>query len=272
KRFFSTTILVAVFAAVLGSVFNPQSLIAKKVVLAVAEPLVTPQPTFTPHNCKDLEVTEGKNKIILQISDVQGYAWRDVVTTMVNDANNMQMPVVLSIIPQDVHADQELVEFVLNNRCRIEVAQQGSRIQTGESEFKGMTLDEMKDRAVEGKSILQWVLQTEVETIIPPYNFYNNQLLKAFDDVGYDAISIEGTLRKNQGIATFSYFRKRYLEPKQVVQMCKSAFNFNKNCVVILYPSQFEGENYANYANLLKALSEMKDVEFTTFKNVALEK
>jgi hypothetical protein len=271
RQFISTAILVTVFAAVLGSVVNPQDLIAKKQVAAV-DTVATPEPTFVPRYCRELEPYVGKNNIILQINDVQGYAWRDVVTQMVSDANDLQMPVVLSVIPQDIHADSELVQFILNNRCRIEIAQQGSRIQDAQSEFKGMSLDEMKDRAVEGKSILQWVFKTEVETIVPPYNFYNNLLLKAFDDVGYDHISIEGALRKNTGVATYSYFRKRHLEPKQVVQMCKSAFNYKKNCVVILYPSQFEGENYHKFSELLNALSEMKDATFTTFRAITSEK
>lgn len=257
-----------VFAVVLSSTIELPESFAQFNPEKVQEELIDNVPLRLP--CRPLEETEKrKNKVVIQLNNVQSYADSDLIIQMIKDANELNIPLVLSVIPENIIEDKKLVRFLQDNNCRVEIAQQGSRF-SEKPEFMGMNKEQRKERAIEGKSILQWTFKKEVTTFVPPFNWYDWSVISALDEVGYKTISVEGWLRKVHGVMTYSFYRQSLVNTASIVNQCKSSFASGRTCVVIIYPYTFK-EDYSQFTGLLDTLSSQKDVELTTFEEILTE-
>lgn len=266
-RFLSLAIILMVFVVVLSNVVSLPSRAAFEDENILKEEDIPQVDLRMP--CEPLESYSGKNKIILQINDVQAYAWSEFSRQMIADANTFNIPVVASVIPEMLDGDEKLVRFLQNNDCRVEIAQQGSRT-SQEPEFKGMTADEIKERATEGRSLVQWLFKRPVNSFTPPQNWYTVRMLNALEEAGYTTISYEGWQLTQRGVLSYNFQTQEFNTTEEIVRQCEQAFDRNRTCVVIVYPSTYV-EDYSKYVETLIGLTSIEDVEFTTFETIAEE-
>lgn len=160
----------------------------------------------------------------------------------------------------------------------LEVAQHGyshqtilSRSQGGWTEFAGLGLREQIQKIVDGKRLLQEMLNMQVVTFTPPWNSYDLNTTTALEDTGFTCISAgrTGVVRESSQLgflpSTCSLFNlqdavrtaQRFVDAQPVIVALCHAYDFAVN--------QERGKlTYQDLDELLAWVTSQKDVDVRT--------
>jgi hypothetical protein len=207
--------------------------------------------------------------IILRIDDIQAYSWEDVQKTMIQDAQNMQIPVSLGVIPYDLDDDKDMIEFLNDKSCGTEIAQHGwdhghSTHNYDVGEFEHLNYHEAKERIEKGKDMLRKTLHANSKIFIPPNNIYSDATEKALYDEGFTIISSEGTEKFDYTTSSFDFVHNKVIPTDTIVSTCKKDVETKGVCIIMLHPQEYADKNTnldpEKYKEYKKLLTELKNL------------
>ena len=223
--------------------------------------------------CKPLETTENKNKIVLRVDDVQAFAWRETTIKMIDEAMINNMPMVLGIVPAKLQEDSVITRYLKKNHCRVEIAQHGWNHQSNPPEFSELDEEEAYQLIIKGKAVLKKITDFSVVTFIPPHNIYSEGTRAALARAGFLIVSSEGESMFDFTTSTYNSSENRLNPVSEVVGQCKEGLNDNNLCVIMLHPQDYTTDNEHDdekHENYLELLSELKklDASFVVMKDI----
>jgi len=223
--------------------------------------------------CKPLETTEHKNKIVLRVDDVQAFAWRETTIKMVDEAVVNNMPMVLGVVPAKLREDPVITRYLKRNHCRVEIAQHGWDHQSNPPEFSELEEEEAYQRIIRGRAILKKITDFSIITFIPPHNIYSEGTRAALTRAGFLIVSSEGDSIFDFTTFTYDSSGNRLNPVSEVIKQCKEGLNDNNLCVIMLHPQDYttdnehDDEKYENYLELLSELRKL-DASFVVMKDI----
>ena len=149
--------------------------------------------------------------IVFLFNDYSSRSFTDLEMKLINAFQKYNVPCTFGVIPYvhagDVHdpAPQDVVPLtpmkasILKDAIEanvLEVALHGYSHQTilaspagGYTEFYGLNYDSQKQKITDGKALLEEMLDTRVNTFIPPWQSYDLNTIQAIEELGFKNIS-----------------------------------------------------------------------------------
>lgn len=223
--------------------------------------------------CEPIQTSDGENKVVLRVDDIQAFAWRETTIKMVDEALANNMPMVLGVIPAKLQEDPIMSKYLKRNHCKIEISQHGWDHQSEPPEFTNLDEDAAYQRIIKGKAILQEITDFPIVTFIPPHNTYSEGTKKALERAGFLIISSEGSGVFDYTTSTYDSSKSALNPVSEVIDQCQEGLNKNNLCVVMLHPQdyttndQLDEEKYKKYSELLVELKKL-NVSFVQMKDV----
>lgn len=226
------------------------------------------------NNCKAVDISNWGKRTILRIDDPHADFYTDVVIKMTNDANSLNAPVVLAVIPHDLEKDGKLYDFLEMSNCKIEIALHGWDHSANPPEFSNLSMKDAYIRIQRGKSVLEKVTEEPLVTFVPPENKYSEGTRQAALNAGFKVISSEagGEWFFGYTSSTYDFDINELVPVDQVIKNCDYGFKEHNLCVIMLHPQDYvtdgklDDEKYKNYLELLNRLIS-QNASFVTFKD-----
>ena len=135
-----------------------------------------------------------------------------------------------------------------------------------EGEIPGLSLQKQLDMISKGKHILDSLFPTVI-TFIPPFNAYDENTLKALEELEFECISSEIYAGHPLNSNKLWYYPETIDHPNKLIKAIED--NRNRNGIIILMFHHYDfDENFSmdDLDMLLGSIQNMKDVECLTFK------
>ncbi len=192
---------------------------------------------------------------------------------MIGESNNNDPPKIAPL-------NQEKADILLAalETGLLEVAQHGfnhQRIKNGE--FSGLDFNVQLERIAKGKQLLENVLNTKVETFVPPWNAYDDNTVKALEDLGFKTLSANrGGTAKLSNSLKFLPFTCELHEFREAITDARKATETRPVIVVMFHQYDFIEDNklkgtitYQGFDDLVGWLSSQKDIKALTLGETA---
>jgi peptidoglycan/xylan/chitin deacetylase (PgdA/CDA1 family) len=226
-----------------------------------------------------IELNNGRY-IILRIDDVQAWYLNKVSIQMIDTILKNNLAVSVGVIPDKIEKDSLILDYLKSkiDNPKFEIAQHGTFHYT--NEFEDLNYNETLERIILGREEITDNLGITPVTFIPPYNEYNNDTLKALENLGFKIFSAKENEFKIDNLSLIGFNTRtkevnatEINEINEVVNECNVSLNYRNSCVVMIHPSDFVVNGKFKYQEFLDLLSGLKklNADFVTF-NTFLEK
>jgi len=223
------------------------------------------------NDCERVIHRAGERNIVLRVDDVQSYYIQDTQMQLIEDALKRNKTVSLSVIPINLDKDKDMIKFLLENRCKIEIGMHGYN--NVDFEFAELNYKRAKEKINKGLEILNQV-EPEIVTFIPPNNEFSEDAERAIYNSGFKVISAEH-YNSDYGYTQshFDYNTEEFVDYRIVLAECNKTLNNNESCVIMFHPQnyytngEFDSKKYKNYLDLLDKLDTL-DAEVVTFRDL----
>jgi predicted deacetylase len=229
------------------------------------------QATLTPCT-KTLHQRTDRN-VILRLDDVQAYGWTDIAMLLMRDAYDRGYPTVAGVIPKNIHTQPELVRFLKQHGCMLEIAVHGwdhlpvtVSDRPGEEfgEFAFLDAAEATARIELALRALRSVSKTHPITFIPPHNQLSHASARVLEEYRIPLISSEGDGHFDYHAATWDFDRNSFVRARSVIADCEARFAQGHTlCVIMLHPQDFANADlaldparYREYLTILEYIAE----------------
>lgn len=224
--------------------------------------------------------------VVIRLDDVQDYAFKEAQLFLLEHSQKNNIPLTLAIIPNYFGNDQQLVETVKQSiYYGSEVAVHG----WNHENLTQFSLIEQKTKLQKGKNSLEAILNCETKTLVPPMFSYNNDTLKAMEEIGYEIVSgltefhkfgrltekIQSTPATVE-LSNFSENRWQIKNKNQILSELQKSIENYGCAVIVTHPQEFydQGEFNPNttnkYQEILKTISET--YSFNTLQDLEISK
>ncbi|MFH1506285.1 MAG: DUF2334 domain-containing protein [archaeon] len=224
-----------------------------------------------PNNCKVEYHETSQRNIVLRIDDIQAHVWSDIQMRMIQDALTRDKTVSLSVIPIGLHKDKEIVKFLREHRCELEIGLHG--YDNSFEEFVDLSYEDADKKIKKGLGELHKI-EKEVITFIPPNNFLSDGTREALEANGFKAISAgHGESEFDFTQSTFDWTTREFVDHKKVLSDCKETLDKGETCIIMIHPQDYVTEGgldiykYSNYLALLNSLDKL-DATVVTFRDL----
>lgn len=219
--------------------------------------------------CKVSEAKSGK-QVILRFDDVADYSGTQANIELTKVAQKHNAPVVYGVIPTQFGKDSQLIGFISQNNCDIELALHGYN--GTKSEFRNITEEDSFERITNGKKTVSQYSDQKIVTFTAPNSDLSEAAVKGIQRAGIEVISsgIDGLY--DTSVPTYDYAFGELMQPEDIMHGCAHAFSKNNLCVVLIHPYHYatngkvDKEKIKNFNSLLDTF-ESKEASFTTFKD-----
>lgn len=224
-------------------------------------------------------------KVVLRLDDVQAFMWSDVSQRIISDTIDLGAPIVAGVIPNGIHDDGKMYNFLYEKRCNMEVAVHGwdhgreLYEKTGIDdfvEFETLNYDEARPLVARGREELQYLGGVdEIITFIPPNNTSSEGTLQSLKDEHFKILSTGDGRLFDYAISTYNSVTREIVSVDDILHTCDEKFSSGEFCVIMLHPLEYaqsdgtlnEKVYQEHYIRLLYALKE-RDVNFITFREL----
>ena len=184
--------------------------------------------------------------------------------------------------PQDILPLTLAKAEILKNAVKegiLEVAQHGYSHQSTysmktytASDLKGLTYDEQKEKIRKGREYLEIMLDTKIDTFIPPWNAYDLNTAEVLEKEGFRTLSADarGIARKTS-LLKFLPQTCNLLELKKTIELVRLIPEAQPLVVVLFHPFEFlevddkRGKlTYSEFRKILDWLTLQKDIRVMT--------
>lgn len=217
------------------------------------------------NDCIRSKRVPGQRNVIIRVDDIQSYFLKDVQIRMVEDAIKMNKTLSLSVIPYKLTDDKDMIKFLEDNKCKVEIGLHGYNNE--EMEFANLSYKEASKKIEEGLKVLNKI-DADIIAFIPPNNEYSEETEMAIYEHGMRVISAE-RLNSDYGYTQSSYDWNSYqfVDSKTVLEGCNKTLNQNRTCIIMLHPQDYttnEKFNYRKYQHYLSLLDGIDKLNATT--------
>jgi len=228
--------------------------------------------------CERVWHAPGERNVVLRIDDIQAFAWRETQMKMVEDALERNMTLVLGVIPGisgGIFEDVGISNFLIRNRCKVEIAIHGYK--HNYKEFENFSFDEARVRVRKSLDILN-LIEEDIVSFIPPDNVISDESYAALSFYEIDIVSAGyGSGKYGFSSSTYDWENKKLELVDVVLEQCRDALDKFGLCVIMFHPQDYvdneshhDSEKYDEYLALLDGVAEL-DAEVVTFRDLDLE-
>jgi predicted deacetylase len=214
------------------------------------------------NNCNVVVNPAGERNIILRIDDIQAYAYKEIQTKMIQELINQDLTATLAIIPKGISQDQETYEFLIENKCKFDMALHG--YDHSEDEFRYLGYDVANEKIINGLIEIKWI-NSRVTTFVPPNNDMSEESKHAAQNNGIKIISQDfwSSDKHGMSVSTYDWERKILRNVTDVLQKCEQDLENFSRCIIMIHPqdyltnNEWDEEKFGEYLELLKQIQEM---------------
>ena len=208
-----------------------------------------------------------------------------------------KVPLCIGIVPFDTSGnflnrlDSNQLSFLRSriSRGEVEVALHGfnhrNHLRPGRfakptySEWAGVSYNEQLRKLSSGKKILDSVLCTEIKVFVPPFNTYDDNTLRALEDLGFEIIS--GNRQGSSNGRSIQFMPSTYEDFSSLPEIIKKNRDKDVSVIVYFHPYTFKGgsdsystskEGNMSVADLDSLLSRLKTDNLPCFSFSGLAK
>ena len=222
-------------------------------------------------NCEVIEHKVSDRNIILRIDDIQAYYLQDIQIKMIKDTLKHNKTISLSVIPLNIHEDEELTTFLKKNKCNLEIGLHGYN--NTDYEFSSISYIDADKKVTAGLRELNQI-EKEIITFIPPNNECSEGCRDAVYDSGIRIIS-SGFENKEFGFSasTYDWTNRTLTDYEEVLLECGNELDKNETCIIMIHPQDYitdgelDSEKYNQYISLLDGLDGL-NATIVTFRDL----
>ena len=212
-------------------------------------------------SCQLIRHRVSERNIILRLDDVQGNYLKDVQMKIINDVLDSNKTIVLGVIPTGILADQTTTNFLLQNRCKVEIALHGYTHNF--NEFEKASYDLAVSKIKNGLTILNKI-EPNVVTFIPPDNIFSDATEKALTDEGIEFNSASTWNSEfGEDISVYDWPNKKLLDSREVLKKCDEELDKTGFCVIMIHSQDYvtngklDLAKYSEFIDLLDGLDNL---------------
>jgi peptidoglycan/xylan/chitin deacetylase (PgdA/CDA1 family) len=246
---------------------------------------------------KKAQVLEKKQIIVvLRFDDCSSRSPIDLETKLIEDFKTRQISCTFGVIPfvitgnyfdpnpQDTLPLNKTKADILKNAVKegiLEVAQHGYSHQSiypigncTPSGFKGLPYDRQREKILKGRQYLEAMLDTKIDTFIPPWNAYDLNTLNVLEREGFRTLSagISGVVKGSSSLK-FLPQTCNILELKNTIELVRHIPDTQPLIVSLFHPHEFLEINdedglfsYLEFMEILDWLTSQKNIRVMTIK------
>lgn len=222
---------------------------------------------------KHQKIDGNKKYIILRLDDIQSYYLRDLSFKILNEAIKRDMPLTLAVIPLNLLDDNEMVDFLKENSCKIEIAQHGFNNRNDFPEFQDLPEAVADNKFKQGLKILNNISKKKIITFIPPENVYSTGSALSAKKNKFKIISWEWDALFDYSSTTYNFDTNKLNSVDFIINQCKKDAEIKWFSIIMIHPQDYIDENWnedpVKYKEFIKLLDglEKEWFEFTTMRD-----
>ncbi len=181
------------------------------------------------------------------------------------------------VVPLSQDRAEILKEAMASNV--IEVAQHGYSHQThislekgGYTEFNGLDYNSQRQRIIAGKDLLEKMLDTRIDTFVPPWNSYDLNTIRVLEDLNFNTISADAScVAKDPSTLKFLPGNASLLGLEDDIKAARKSRDARPVIVILFHAFDFKeiDKNQGNvtfqqFEDILKWVSSQEDVRVLT--------
>jgi predicted deacetylase len=221
--------------------------------------------------CKTVYRQTSDRNIVLRIDDIQAYYLADVQMKMIKDALARNKTLSLSVIPFNLFNDREIVRFLRENKCFLEICLHGYN--NTDFEFSEISYNQADEKIKDGLEILNQI-EPHIVTFIPPGNEISNISRKAVFDNNINIVSSGFKLKEfGFSVSTYDWKTHKFANYREVLKQCNADLDKNETCIIMIHPQDYVSngkldlEKYEQYINLLEGIDDL-NATVVTFRDL----
>jgi len=231
---------------------------------------------FSWYSCTPMNIQPGENEVILRIDDIQSYAWSGIVTRMVDDSMERQVPLVMGVIPFGIENDKSLLTLIKKNQCNLEIAQHGwSNDKNAHNivEIEKLSSSKIYQDVIEARSELEKATGANITTFIPPNNIYSTKTAEVIQKANFSVVSSDNKGIYDSTTLTYDYQKNEPYPLEKTLAACDEKFVQGLPCIIMIHPQDYatdgklDEEKYANYLKLIDELKK-RNATFVRFIDI----
>ncbi len=223
------------------------------------------------NDCRTVYHGTSDRNIILRVDDIQTHYLKDIQIRIIQDALIRNKTLSLAVIPFNLFDDKEIIRFLKENKCRLEIGLHG--YDHSDYEFAELSYSQAEEKIKNGLEILKEI-EPDIITFIPP----NNELSEGTKEALFaDDIKIISSGFQNRefgfSVSTYDWKKHEFADSDKIIAECRSELDRKETCIIMIHPQDYatneklDPEKYKDYIRLLEKIDEL-NATVVTFRDL----